>query len=186
MALTQYLQRSREFGRGHRSASRARDPSVSPQLRVCIHWGPPQTVPLSLISLGACCHEQSLDSFPTPLICPRMFQQEPRGAAGHAQLPPPPRDSQRHRLLGTERTIGLGEEVLGPGRKILVKGGRFESGKDLNLGSLGRKTPQVQSLGSQCWCWGTGGSHPHAPVSPCPPQPQPPVPTWSTPACRCR
>lgn len=141
MALTQYLQRSREFGRGHRSASRACDPFVSPQLRVCIHWGPPQTVPLSLISLGACCHEQSLDSFPTPLICPRMFQQEPRGAAGHAQLPPPPRDSQRHRLLGSEWTIGLGEEVLGPGRKILVKGGRFESGKDLNLGSLGRKTP---------------------------------------------
>lgn len=31
---------------------------------------------------------------------------------------PPPRDSQRHKLLWTEGTVGLGKEVLSPGRKF--------------------------------------------------------------------
>lgn len=46
----------------------------------------------------------------------------PARASGGSRTCPaattPPRDSQRHKLLWTEGTVGLGKEVLSPGRKF--------------------------------------------------------------------
>lgn len=134
MALTQYLQRSRQLGRGHSSVSRACDPSVPPQLHACPHWGPPK---LSLCPLSASVPVVTSRAWirPPHLLSPtECSSNSAGGAAGRAQLSPtprdppsPPGDSQRHKLLCTEGTVGLGEEDLGAGRKFGVAGGRFWS-----------------------------------------------------------
>lgn len=130
MALTQYLQRSREFGRGHCSASRACDPSVSPQLRVCTHWGPPK---LSLCPLSAS----------VPVVTSRAWIPSPHllsatecssnSLGGQQEVP------SCHHPPGTARGTDCSGQrgQLAWGRKFWVQGGSFGS-REEDFG-LGRK-----------------------------------------------
>lgn len=118
MALKQYLQRFREFGHGHRSASGTCDPSVPP-LPSCtplLSGPPPQTVPLLLISQQRLLSRAEPGFVPPHLLSPTEpsscgpWKGQDLSCCHHP--PEPPRDPN----------------CSGQGDKIWVRGGRFGSG----------------------------------------------------------